>query len=107
DYFVTPQWKVGGTFVAVGSQYFIGDEANLNDKLPAYLYVNLATSYQVTKEVQVFALVNNLFDRKFATYGTYFDPSGLVNAFPNPPTDHRTVTPAQPLSVYAGIRVKR
>jgi hypothetical protein len=24
----------------------------------------------------------------------------------NPPTDHRTITPAQPLSVYMGLRVK-
>jgi len=24
----------------------------------------------------------------------------------NPPTDHRTITPAQPLAVYVGLRAK-
>jgi len=50
--------------------------------------------------------VNNLFNRKFATFGTYFDPQAIANAIPNAPTDHRTITPAQPLSVYVGLRAK-
>jgi iron complex outermembrane receptor protein len=106
DYQVTPKWKVGGTFVAVGSQFFIGDDANQNAKLPSYWYLNLQTSYQLNEKVQVFALVNNVFDKKFATYGTYFDPEGLNLVIANPPTDHRTITPVQPLAVYVGMRVK-
>jgi iron complex outermembrane receptor protein len=106
DYFVTPQWKVGANLVAVGSQYFIGDDANQNPKLPAYWYVNLNTSYQITKEVQVFGLVTNLFDKKFATYGTFFDTDGLEKALGFALTDPRTITPAQPLAVYGGIRMR-
>jgi hypothetical protein len=30
----------------------------------------------------------------------------VVNAVANPPTDHRTITPAQPLSIYVGLRAK-
>jgi hypothetical protein len=30
----------------------------------------------------------------------------IANAIPDPPTDHRMVTPAQPLSVYIGLRGK-
>ena len=51
-------------------------------------------------------MINNLFNRKFATFGTYFDPQSVINAVSNPPTDHRTITPAQPLSIYMGIRAK-
>ena len=54
----------------------------------------------------MFALVNNLFNNKFATYGTYFDPSSVLNAIPTMLTDHRTITPAQPLAFYAGMRIK-
>ena len=90
----------------VGDQYFIGDDANQNPKLPAYWYVNLRTSYQLTKEVQVFGLVTNLFDRKFATYGTFFDTAGLDNVLAAGLTDPRTVTPVQPFAVYGGLRVK-
>jgi iron complex outermembrane recepter protein len=103
DYFVIPEWKVGASLVAVGSQYFVGDDSNQNPQLPAYWYVNLRTSYQLRKDVQLFGVVNNLFDNRFATYGTFFDTSGiaLITAL----TDPRTVTPVQPLSVYGGIRI--
>src|SRR5262249_22259905 len=67
DYFVTPQWKIGGSFVVVGSQYFIGDDANQNDKLPAYWYANLNTSYQLTTGMQLFALATNVTNNHFAT----------------------------------------
>ena len=64
-------------------------------------------SYQLTKELQIYGFINNLFNRKFATFGTFFDPQSTVaNAIPNVLFDHRTVTPAQPLSVYVGMRAK-
>ena len=50
--------------------------------------------------------MNNLFNRKFATFGTYFNPQVIANAIPDPPVDHRMVTPAQPLSIYVGLRAK-
>ena len=59
------EWKVGGDMVAVGSQYFVGDEANQNPKLPAYGVANLHTTYQVSKNVQVFGFINNLFNKKY------------------------------------------
>ena len=106
DHAVTAAWTVGADVIAVGSQYFVGDPANLNPQLPAYWYANLHTSYQVGKDVQVFALVNNLFNQKYATYGTFFDPAAVANALPTALTDHRMITPAQPLAVYAGVRVR-
>jgi iron complex outermembrane recepter protein len=106
DYAVTPAWKFGGDVIWVGSQWYVGDDANQNVKIADYWVANLHTSYQMTKELQIYGLVNNLFNRKFATFGTYFDPQSVVNALANPPTDHRTITPAQPLSVYVGLRAK-
>ena len=106
EYAMTSKWRVGVNVVVVGNQYYVGDDANQNDKLPAYSVTNLYSSYQFSKEVQLFGLVNNLFNQRYATYGTYFDPQSVVNAIPNAPTDHRTVTQAQPLSVYAGLRVR-
>jgi iron complex outermembrane receptor protein len=106
DYLVTPKWKIGADVVVVGSQFYVGDDANQNERLPAYWNVNLHTSYQVHKDVQLFAVAKNLFDRRYAVYGTYFEPESIENAIPNPPTNQRTQTPAQPFSVYAGMRVK-
>jgi iron complex outermembrane receptor protein len=57
--------------------------------------------------VQIYGFINNLFNRKFATFGTFFNPQSTVAiAIPNVLFDHRTVTPAQPLSVYVGMRAK-
>jgi iron complex outermembrane receptor protein len=106
DYAVTPAWTVGGNVIAVGSQYYAGDDANQNDKLPAYWIANLHTTYQVSQQMQVFGLVNNLFNQRYSTFGTYFEPGQIANALANPPTDPRMQTPAQPLSVYVGARIR-
>ena len=99
--------KLGTDVIWVSSQWFVGDDANQNPKLADYWVANLHGSYQLTKELQIYGFINNLFNRKFATYGTFFDPQSTVAvAIPNTLFDHRTVTPAQPLSVYVGMRAK-
>jgi iron complex outermembrane recepter protein len=106
DFMATPQWTLGADAVAVGSRFFLGDDANQNSKLPGYWLVNLHTSYQLTKEVQLFLLLNNLFDRRYALFGTYFNPQAAANVgLPIVLTDHRSEVLGQPLSVYGGIRV--
>jgi hypothetical protein len=107
DYWITPELKLGTDVIWVSRQWFVGDDANQNPKLADYWVANLHGSYQLTKEVQIYGVINNLFNRKFATFGTFFDPQSTVaNAIPNVLFDHRTVTPAQPLSVYVGMRAK-
>jgi iron complex outermembrane receptor protein len=106
EYALTPAWTIGGHVHVVGSQYYIGDDANQNARLPAYWTVNLHTTYRITKEAQVFALVNNLFDQRYSTFGTFFEPGQVANALLNPLTDPRMQTPAQPFSVYAGLRIR-
>ncbi len=101
EYAVTEPWKIGADLNVVGSQYLVGDQSNQNPKLPAYWVVNLHTSYQVSKHVELFGLVQNLFDRRYYTFGTFFDP----NAIPFLGlTDHRTLAPGMPLAAYAGLR---
>jgi iron complex outermembrane receptor protein len=107
DYRVTPAWKVGGDITVVGSQYFVGDDANQNDKLPGYWLMNLRTSYAITRNVELFALVNNLFDKRYSLFGTFFEPDSVANAgLPITLGDPRTQVYGQPRSVYGGVRVK-
>lgn len=107
DYWITPEFKLGTDVIWVSSQWFVGDDANQNPKLADYWVANLHGSYQLTKELQIYGVVNNLFNRKFATSGTFFDTQSTVaNAIPNALNDPRMVTPAQPLSVYVGMRAK-
>ena len=103
DYKITNAWKFGADINMIGSQYLVGDQANQNPKVPAYWVVNLHSSYQVTKHVEAFGLVRNLFDRHYLTYGTFFqtDSFPYLNL-----TDPRTFLPGMPLAAYAGIRAR-
>jgi outer membrane receptor protein involved in Fe transport len=107
DYSITDAFKVGGDALYFSSQYFVGDESNQAPKLPGYAVFNLHASYQVTKTVQVYARADNIFDNRYATYGTFFDTSALPHfanggaAF----TDPRSVSPARPRAFYTGMKV--
>ena len=106
EYQPIPKLKLGADIVVVGSRFFVGDDANQNPKLPGYWVANLRASYQVTERVQVFALMNNLFNNRYALYGTYFDPAAVANVkLPVALNDNRTEVLGPPLSVYGGIRL--
>ena len=102
DYFVTPDWQFGLYLQAFSSSYFRGDESNLNRKLPPYYVLNFQTKYQVTKNLEVFGLITNLTNNRYATFGTFAEPGAVAGNLRI--SDPRTTTLAQPFSVYAGIR---
>jgi iron complex outermembrane receptor protein len=103
DYQITDAWKLGADLNIIGSQYLVGDESNQNPKVPAYWVVNLHSSYKVSEHVELFGLVNNLFDRHYDVYGAFFQ----ANSFPYLNlTDPRTFVPGMPFAAYAGIRAR-
>ena len=107
DYAVTDAFKVGGDALFVGSQYFAGDGSNQAPKLPSYAVFNLHASYQIDKNVQIYARADNILDNRYATYGTFFDTGALPN-FTNggaPFTDPRSLSPARPRAFYTGLKV--
>jgi iron complex outermembrane recepter protein len=109
EYAVTDTWKIGADLNVVGSQYLIHDDSNLNAKVPAYWVVNVHTSYQVTKNVEIFALVQNLFNQRYYSAGTFFNTAGFNNSTPGGANlftfnDPRTFLPGMPLAIYGGIR---
>jgi len=107
EYLITPQWKFGADLVFVGKRFYVGDDANQNDQLPSYAVVNLHTSYDVTANVTVFGVINNLFNKQYALFGTYFESEGTSKAgLPITLTDQRTQVSGQPFRIYGGIRVK-
>jgi len=108
DYSLTDAWSVGADVVLASSQYFFGDESNQNPQLPGYGVVNLRTSYEFQKGVTAYVLVNNIFDHKYATYGTFYD-TGITTVSGDAATglsNPDMITPAQPLSVYGGLKVR-
>ena len=112
DYAVTPQWKVGASLIIVSNQYYFGDESNQNTPMPGYHVVNLHTTYQAARNIELFVSIDNLFNARYATYGIYSDPAGIgapgipADGVTNGPgVDNRFLSPAAPLAVYGGVRI--
>ena len=108
DYDVTDQWKVGADAVLASSQYFFGDQSNQNPQLPGYGVVNLRTSYEIEKGVTLYGLITNVFDHKYATYGTFYDTQiqNVSGQLSTNLTNADMISPGQPFSVYGGLRIK-
>jgi iron complex outermembrane recepter protein len=80
DYNVTDKWVVGASATYQSSFWAYGDQANLTSPLSGYWIANLHTSCQVTDKIKIFGLINNLFNTRYYTYGTF----GPVSAVPWP-----------------------
>ena len=100
------KWTVGGKLTVASDQYFFGDPSNQNPKLAGYSVIDLRSSFQVSHGIEVFGLVQNLFDNRYATFGIFGDVTktplhGVAN-----PADRGFVSVAPPLAAYGGVRVR-
>jgi iron complex outermembrane receptor protein len=103
DYSATRQWKIGGDLRYTSSQFLGGDESNQEPPLPSFTVVNFHSSYAFSNAVQLFAGVDNAFDKTYATFGTFTALGGLPPNFNL--TNPRTYSPSPPRTYFAGIRL--
>ena len=107
EYSLTSQWKVGTDVVAASESPFFPNEGGSGDFLSSYARVDLNTSYDITKNIQVYGLVKNLFNSKYGLYGTYFEEPDDVPVFGRPElSDPRTISPSMPFAAYGGVKVR-
>jgi len=103
DYKLTPALSLGADTIANSSQHYIGDDSNRNAKLGGYAVFNVHSAYQLTDKIKLFAKLDNAFDRKYATYGTFAAVGDIPSlGLSNP----QTITPAAPRAMYGGFNVK-
>jgi len=111
EYQITDAWKVGADLNVIGSQYLIHDDANQNPTVPPYWVVNMHTSYQLTKNIELFGVVQNLFNQHYYSAGTFVSTAGFTSSTPGASpflalNDPRTYLPGMPLAIYGGLKVK-
>jgi iron complex outermembrane receptor protein len=106
------RFAIGADVEILSSAYFFGDESNQNPQLPGYASVDLYGSFKASERLSVFATLDNLFNRHYATYGIYGDPTGVgapgvpADGVSNGPgVDNRFESPAAPFSIYGGVRL--
>ena len=100
DYWLTSKWKFGADVVAASDQVFLGDEGNDNKPLAGYAdRRHLRTSYNITEHMQIYGLIDNVFDSHYGLFGNYYnlaaannaasaDPATGAGFFDNPRTHH-------------------
>ena len=119
-------WKLGGGFSVgsdvqvIGSRGVAGNEDGLladpqdgeplqarTLKLPGYAIANLRTSWKPGKQWELYANVNNLFDRRYESFGalaqTVFSPTG---AYTGEATEALFVAPGTPRALFVGMRMR-
>lgn len=99
DWTVSPSIALGidGRFTT--GQYLRGDESNALGKTAAYALFDFDASWQVTSHVLVSARVDNLFDRRYTSFGVLGDPSSV---FPGM-TDPRFLGPGAPRAAWLSV----
>ncbi|MGH7114323.1 MAG: TonB-dependent receptor, partial [Stellaceae bacterium] len=104
DYKITPAWTVGGSGIYAAGQFLFGDEANLTPQTPPYFVLSLHMGYQVNKNFQLFALIENAFNATYYTFGTFSPTSAVPIAQAPGATNPRSYSPAAPIAVTVGLR---
>jgi len=112
DYKILAAWSAGATLKIVSGVYYVGDESNQLAPIPGYATVNLHSVYRPVPHVEFFASINNLFDRRYASWGILSDPTGVgapgvpANGVTNGPgVDNRFLSPAAPFEAFGGVRL--
>jgi iron complex outermembrane recepter protein len=105
NYKVTDKWTVGASAILASSAFLFGDEANLTPPLPGYFTMNLTTTYQLTKNVRLFAWAENITNARYYTFGTFSPTSSVFLAQAPGATNPRSYSLAAPIGGFGGIRV--
>ena len=71
DYRVGDSLSAGMNLYVASGQYARGDENNLdvNGAVPGYAFVNLDARYKLARNWDVLAVINNVFNRQYQTFG--------------------------------------
>lgn len=112
--------SIGGDLQAVTRRGVSGNEDGLLEdledgeepearrlKLPGYAILNLRASWKPTTSWELYASVNNVFDRRYENFGalaeTLFSPSGVYTGTER---DALFVAPGTPRAAFVGLRYR-
>ncbi|MDR2216056.1 MAG: TonB-dependent receptor [Nevskiaceae bacterium] len=98
----TDALTIGADIAYRSGVYLRGDESNLLEPTGGFGVVNLRAEFAVSQAVRVFARIENLFDRRYETFGVLGEPDEVFEEFDDP----RFLGPAPPLGAWAGVRVR-
>lgn len=98
-YDVTGGWSIGTSLRSVSKSYYIGDEVNAMGTVPGYFAVSFNTNYRVNSNLELFGIIENALNKKYASFG-------LLQSTSHKTSNSRSWMVGQPFSVYGGLRYK-
>ncbi len=102
DYSITPEWKIGADLVYTAGAWVRGDEINAFGTLSPYATVNLRTSYQVTKNFQIYGLIDNVGDTRTRNFAIFYNTTAIPFL---DMTNPRQTSLGPPTGFYGGAKV--
>ena len=110
EYAFTDKFFTGANLQIFSSQFARGNENNLDSQgtVAGYAVVNLNGRYEIIPGLELFARIDNLFDKKYANFGVlgsnvFSGPNNFIpaNAFGTP---ELFVGPGAPIAGFFGVR---
>ncbi|HEY8520803.1 MAG TPA: TonB-dependent receptor [Gammaproteobacteria bacterium] len=102
-YDATPKLSVGGEVVASSSRHLRGDEGNDIEEIDGYAVLNVRGEYRLNDRVQLFALIDNVLDAEYETFGLFGEADEVLgDDFEDP----RFFGPGAPRAGWLGVKVR-
>lgn len=100
------RFALGGDVQAQSGQFLVGDEGNNQPRTEAFAVVNLHGNLCLMGPLTLFAEVSNLFDARYATFGTFAQTSEVNLSEAPGATDPRSLGPGAPRRWLIGLKAQ-
>ena len=102
------EWLIGLDMISRSGMYLRGDEGNFLPRTSGHTIFNVQTSYQVTEYVQLYGLIDNIFDTQYETFGQLGETGDEVkiHELPDGVKEARFLSPGQPFGAFIGLRIR-
>ena len=100
----TGNWGLAGFARLRSGQVLVGDEGNDNAPLPGYAVFDIVGHVQLLDQLSLVLEVRNLFDREYATFGTFSEVDEVFLAEAPDAEDPRAYAPGMPRRISAALK---
>ncbi len=104
--FESERWAVGADLRWRSSQILAGDEGNDNRPVPGYAVIDLRARLALTPAITLVGEVRNLFNHRYATFGTFSEIDEIHLAEAPGADDPRAYAPGAPRRAAVSVKLR-
>ena len=100
------RWGLATFARLCSGQYLVGDESNDNPRIPGYAVVDAMGHVTLTPSLTFKLEMRNIFDRKYASFGTFSEVEEIYLAEAPDAEDSRAYAPGMPRRISASVEFR-